>query len=129
MELGFVRHEHDVVGLGRLDPVGRLFLAGRVDDMIVSGGENVYPGPVLEAILAHPAVEDAVLSAVADAEFGQRLRVTVSARPGAVLTEAELRTWLRDRLSRAEQPRDVSIVDSLPRTATGKALRPRDDQG
>ncbi len=110
--------------LGRLDPVGRLFLAGRVDDMIVSGGENVYPGPVLEAILAYPAVEDAVLSTVADPEFGQRLRATVSARPGAALTEAQLRNWLRGRLSRAEQPRDIVIVDTLPRTATGKPLRP-----
>jgi acyl-CoA synthetase (AMP-forming)/AMP-acid ligase II len=107
---------------GHLDPVGRLFLDGRIDDMIVSGGENVYPAPVAATLATHPDVEDAVLAPVPDDEFGQRLRAWVQVRPGSVLTEAALREWLRGRLSRAEQPRDILLVDELPRTATGKPV-------
>jgi acyl-CoA synthetase (AMP-forming)/AMP-acid ligase II len=109
---------------GYLDRVGRLFLTGRVDDMIVSGGENVYPGPVAEALTTHPEVVDAVLVPVPDPEFGQRLRAVVQVRPGSGLTGDELRRWLRDRLSRAEQPRDIRLVTELPRTSTGKPIRP-----
>jgi acyl-CoA synthetase (AMP-forming)/AMP-acid ligase II/short-subunit dehydrogenase len=109
--------------LGHLDPVGRLFLDGRIDDMIVSGGENVYPGPVADVLLAHPDVADALLEAVPDAEFGQRLRAVVEVRPGGSLTEDALRAWLRSRLSRAERPRDIVLVDALARTSTGKPMR------
>jgi acyl-CoA synthetase (AMP-forming)/AMP-acid ligase II/short-subunit dehydrogenase len=108
---------------GYLDPVGRLFLAGRIDDMIVSGGENVYPAPVAAAMTAHPDVEDVALTPVPDEEFGQRLRACVQVRAGSALTEPELREWLRGRLSRAEQPRDIELVTELPRTATGKPAR------
>jgi acyl-CoA synthetase (AMP-forming)/AMP-acid ligase II len=107
---------------GHLDPVGRLFLHGRMDDMIVSGGENVYPAPVAAALTGHPDVEDAVLAPVPDDEFGQRLCAWVQVRPGATVTAAQLRDWLRERLSRAEQPRDILLVDHLPRTATGKPV-------
>ncbi|GIJ56616.1 SDR family NAD(P)-dependent oxidoreductase [Virgisporangium aurantiacum] len=106
--------------LGRLDLAGRLFLAGRVDDMIVSGGENVYPGPVLAALAAHPDVAEAVVTAVDDAEFGQRFAAWVEPVPGRAPTPSDLVAWLRPRLSRAERPRDVHVVDHLPRTATGK---------
>ena len=109
--------------LGHLDPAGRLFLDGRLDNMIVSGGENVYPGPVAAVLTSHPDVEDAVLTAVADDEFGQRLRATLQVRAGSSLTEAQLRVWLRERLSRAEQPRDIVFVNRLARTATDKPLR------
>jgi acyl-CoA synthetase (AMP-forming)/AMP-acid ligase II len=111
--------------LGRLDDVGRLFLVGRTDDMVVSGGENVYPLPVAEALAAHPAVADAVVAPVSDEEFGQRLRAFVVPRPASEVSEEELRGWLRSRLSRAEQPRDIVFVSDLPRTATGKPLAPR----
>jgi acyl-CoA synthetase (AMP-forming)/AMP-acid ligase II/short-subunit dehydrogenase len=109
---------------GHLDPVGRLFLHGRMDDMIVSGGENVYPAPVAATLATHPDVDDAVLAPVPDAEFGQRLRAWVQVRPGSALTEAALREWLRGRLSRAEQPRDIELVAELPRTASGKPVSP-----
>ena len=82
--------------------------------MIVSGGENVFPAPVAATLAAHPEVDDAVLAPVPDPEFGQRLRAWVRVRPGSALTETELRHWLRDRLSRAEQPRDITFVDRLP---------------
>lgn len=78
--------------------------------MIVSGGENVYPGPVAAVITEHPDVSDVLLESVADPEFGQRLRATVEIHPGRALTADQLRDWLRPRLSDAERPRDLSIV-------------------
>ncbi|MEH0843607.1 SDR family NAD(P)-dependent oxidoreductase [Micromonospora sp. CPCC 205711] len=111
--------------LGHLDLVDRLLLDGRIDDMIVSGGENVYPGPVVAVITSHPDVADAVLRPVPDEEFGQRLLATVEVRTGRTLTEASLREWLRHRLTRAELRRDIVIVATLPRSATGKPTRDR----
>ncbi|BEL04827.1 hypothetical protein Q0Z83_030180 [Actinoplanes sichuanensis] len=109
--------------LGHLDPAGRLFVDGRLDDMIVSGGENVYPGPVAAVLTAHPDVTDVLLEAVPDAEFGQRLRATVEVREGSALTVERLREWAANRLSRAERPRDLRLVPQLRRTATGKPVR------
>ncbi|MEV6305401.1 SDR family NAD(P)-dependent oxidoreductase [Actinoplanes sp. NPDC051861] len=109
--------------LGHLDLAGRLFVDGRLDDMIVSGGENVYPAPVGAAITSHPDVSDVLLEPVPDAEFGHRLRATVELLPGRTLTPDQLRAWLSTRLSPAERPRDITVVPELPRTATGKPLR------
>ncbi|WP_088319677.1 SDR family NAD(P)-dependent oxidoreductase [Kineosporia sp. R_H_3] len=111
--------------LGHVDVTGRLFLDGRDDEMVVSGGENVYPAPVLAAIEAHPDVADAVVRPVPDDEFGTRLAATACRRPGTALGPQELREWLRPRLSRAEMPRDLEVVDDVPRTATGKPRRER----
>jgi acyl-CoA synthetase (AMP-forming)/AMP-acid ligase II/short-subunit dehydrogenase len=109
--------------LGHVDLAGRLFVDGRLDDMIVSGGENVYAGPVAAILTGHPDVADALLEPVADAEFGQRLRATVELHPGRSMTADQLRKWLEPRLSRAERPRDITIVAALRRTATGKPVR------
>jgi fatty-acyl-CoA synthase len=104
--------------LGYLDSGGRLFIVGRADDMIVSGGENVYPREVEEVLAEHPAVADASVHGVADAEFGQRLAaVVVTAGP---VTGDELRRHVRDALGRHKVPRDVEFVDDLHRTSTGK---------
>ncbi|MGW3810002.1 class I adenylate-forming enzyme family protein [Micromonospora sp. NPDC005113] len=111
--------------LGHLDLVGRLLLDGRIDDMIVSGGQNVYPAPVAAVITSHPDVADAVLRPVPDVGFGQRLLATVEVHTDRTLTEASLREWLRHRLTRAELPRDIVIVTTLPRSATGKPTRDR----
>ncbi len=109
--------------LGHVDLAGRLFVDGRLDDMIVSGGENVYTGPVAAILTSHPDVADALLEPVADAEFGQRLRAIVEVRPGRSLTADQLREWLDTRLSRAERPREITVVTALRRTATGKPVR------
>jgi len=111
--------------LGHLDLAGRLFVDGRLDDMIVSGGENVYAGPVAAIVTSHPDVADALVEPVADAEFGRRLRATVELHPGRSLTADELRTWLDTRLPPAERPRDITVVPALDRTATGKPVRSR----
>ncbi|MEY8017807.1 AMP-binding protein [Mycobacterium servetii] len=109
--------------VGHFDRAGRLFIDGREDEMIVSGGENVYPGEVEEALARHPDVLDAAVVGVADEEFGQRLRAYLVARPGVSLSERDVRDYVRDRLARFKVPRDVVFVDALPRNAAGKVLK------
>ena len=109
--------------LGHLDEEGRLFLDSREDDMIVSGGENVYPGQVEEVLLRHPDVADAVLVGVEDERFGQRLVAFVVPRPQSGLTEDEVIRFSRESLARFKVPREVHLRDELPRNALGKVLR------
>lgn len=107
--------------LGHLDRAGRLFVDGREDDMIVSGGENVYPVEVEECLAAHPAVAEAVVVGVPDDDFGQRLVAYVALRAAA--TEDELIAHVRANLARYKTPRQVVVLDEFPRNATGKVLR------
>jgi fatty-acyl-CoA synthase len=109
--------------LGHLDEDGRLFLDSREDDMIVSGGENVYPGQVEEVLLRHPDVADAVLIGVEDERFGQRLVAFVVPRPGSGLTQDEVIRFSRESLARFKVPREVHLREELPRNALGKILR------
>ena len=109
--------------LGHLDKAGRLFVDGREDDMIVSGGENVYPAEVEDCLMNHPGVVEAVVVGVPDEEFGQRLvAYVVPAGPRAVTPE-ELIQHVRANLARYKTPRQVVLVEDLPRNATGKVLR------
>jgi len=109
--------------MGYFDEAGRLFFVGREDDMIVSGGENVYPRAVENALADHPGVADNAVIGVPDKDFGQRLAAFVVPRPDADIDEAELREYLKDKVSRFEQPRDITIVAEIPRNPTGKVLR------
>lgn len=109
--------------VGHLDEHGLLHVDGRDDDMIVSGGENLFPREVEELLATHPAVDEVVVLGVPDEEFGQRLRAVVVLRPGATCDADELRDLARSRLARHKVPRDVWFRDSLPRNATGKVLR------
>ncbi|MGW4098569.1 AMP-binding protein [Mycobacterium sp. NPDC004974] len=113
----------DTGDLGYLDASGRLFVAGRDDDMIISGGENVFPRPVEEALAVLPQVADVAVVGVPDPEFGQRLAAFVVRTEGASLDEDTVKNYVRNRLSRFSIPRDVTFVDQLPRTATGKVLK------
>jgi fatty-acyl-CoA synthase len=108
---------------GHFDSAGRLFVDGRDDDMIISGGENVFPGEVEDVIATHPAVVEAAVIGVDDEEFGQRLKAFVVLRTGAALDEAGVKDFVRENLARYKVPRDVVFVDALPRTTTGKVLR------
>jgi acyl-CoA synthetase (AMP-forming)/AMP-acid ligase II len=110
---------------GYLDADGRLFVSGRDDDMIVSGGENVFPRPVEDLLLTLPQVLDAAVVGVPDREFGQRFAAYVVPRPGMALSPALVRDYVHAHLPRFAVPRDVIFVDSLPRNATGKILRRR----
>ncbi len=109
--------------LGHFDRSGRLFVDGREDDMIVSGGENVYPGEVENLLATHYQVRESAVLGVPDAEFGQRLRAFVVPVPGARVDPEELKLFVRDRLARHKVPREVVVVTALPRNATGKVLR------
>lgn len=109
--------------LGYIDEAGRLYVGGRDDDMIVSGGENVFPREVEDLLAAHPAVLEAAVVGVPDESFGQRLAAWVVVRPGATLDAEQVRDHVREHLARHKVPRDVAFLDELPRNATGKLLR------
>jgi acyl-CoA synthetase (AMP-forming)/AMP-acid ligase II len=109
--------------MGYLDDAGRLYVVGREDDMIISGGENVYPRAVQNALAAHPDVADNAVVGVPDERFGHRLSAFVVLQPGRGTDVAALREYLTDRVSRFEQPRDIQIVALIPRNAAGKVVR------
>src|SRR4051812_1152889 len=120
--------EKDVVGdmmdtgdMGYLDEAGRLFIVGREDDMIVSGGENVYPRAVENALAEHPDVADNAVIGVPDPDYGERLAAYVV--PQTTIEEATLREYLKSKVSRFEQPRDIRIVETIPRNPAGKVMR------
>jgi fatty-acyl-CoA synthase len=114
--------------VGFQDESGRLFVVGRADDMIVSGGENVYPGQTEELITSFPEVLEAAVIGVDDAEFGQRLAAFVVLHEGQRLAPEDVRDRVKAALPRFAVPRDVRFVDSLPRNATGKVV-PRELEG
>jgi acyl-CoA synthetase (AMP-forming)/AMP-acid ligase II len=109
--------------LGYFDSEGRLFVAGRDDEMIVSGGENVYPREVEDLLAKHPAVKDVAVIGVTDEQFGQRLRAFVVANDEPPVSDSELQEYVRDRLARFKVPREVEFLDELPRNASGKILK------
>lgn len=107
---------------GTFDAHGRLHVVGRDDDMIVSGGENVFPREVEDLLASHPDITEAAVIGVPDPEFGQRLKAVVVRRDGASLTEADLAAHVKANLAGFKVPRDIVFVDELPRNATGKVL-------
>jgi fatty-acyl-CoA synthase len=109
--------------MGHLDESGLLFVDGRDDDMIVSGGENVFPGEVENLLTSRQDVADAAVIGVPDEDFGQRLKAFVVPTDGAELDATELRDYVRANLARYKVPREVVFLDELPRNATGKVLR------
>jgi fatty-acyl-CoA synthase len=109
--------------IGHFDDAGRLFIDGREDDMIVSGGENLFPGEVEELLITHPAIEEAAVVGVDDEDFGKRLAAFVVLRPGETLTDDDVRDFVKRNLARYKIPRDVAFVSELPRTPTGKVLK------
>ena len=115
---------HMVSGdVGRIDHNGLLFVVGRDDEMIVSGGENVYPLEVEEVLGAYPGVGEVAVIGVDDEKFGQRLAAYVVARPGFELGEADLKQHVKQQLAGYKVPREVHFLDELPRNATGKVLK------
>ena len=109
--------------VGYLDEAGRLFVVGRDDEMIVSGGENVYPIEVEKTLAAHPEVAEAAVIGVADEQYGQRLAAFVVLEPGSSATTDTLKEHVRENLANYKVPREVSVLDELPRGSTGKILR------
>jgi len=109
--------------LGYQDEKGYYYLRGRVDSMIVSAGENVYPLEVEQMLLTHPQVEDAGVIGVSDEYFGQRLKAYVLLQPDAQMQTEELIKWLRPRLARFQLPKEIVLVEDLPYTSLGKLNR------
>ena len=121
--------KHHIDGLmstgdvGHFDADGRLFVDGRDDEMIVSGGENVFPREVEDLLSDHPGIAEAAVIGVADDEWGQRLRAFVVRVGEGGPDEAELQDLVRGQLARYKVPREVHFIDELPRNATGKVVR------
>jgi acyl-CoA synthetase (AMP-forming)/AMP-acid ligase II len=108
---------------GRLDEDGFLFLDGRLDDVIVRGAENLSPGEIEDCLLAHPAVADAAVVGVPDAEWGETVGAAIVLEPGQRASVDELQQWVRERLRSTKMPTVVQLRDELPYNETGKLLR------
>jgi acyl-CoA synthetase (AMP-forming)/AMP-acid ligase II len=109
--------------VGYLDDAGRLFVVGRDDEMIVSGGENVYPIEVEKTLAAHPDVAEAAVLGVDDEQYGQRLAAFVVLDDGATATPETLKAHVRENLANYKVPRQIVVLDELPRGSTGKIVR------
>jgi acyl-CoA synthetase (AMP-forming)/AMP-acid ligase II len=109
--------------VGYLDAAGRLFVVGRDDEMIVSGGENVYPIEVEKALAAHAEVSEAAVLGVDDDQYGQRLVAFVVLTDGAAATTDDLKAHVRENLANYKVPRTITVLDELPRGSTGKIVR------
>jgi fatty-acyl-CoA synthase len=109
--------------VGHFDDAGRLFIDGRDDEMIVSGGENVFPREVEDLLAGHDAVKEVAVIGVDDEEFGQRLKAFVVLEEHGSVEEDELKGHVKENLAGYKVPREVEFLDSLPRNATGKILK------
>jgi len=102
------------------DAEGDLFLCGRVDDMVVSGGENVYPIELENILMQHPDIDSVAVVGIPDEEFGQRLKAVIILKSGAMLTSSVLQGWLKPRVARYQMPAIIEFRDALPYTTLGK---------
>jgi acyl-CoA synthetase (AMP-forming)/AMP-acid ligase II len=108
---------------GFLDEDGYLFLEGRLDDVIVRGAENLSPGEIEDVLVAHPAVAEAAVFGLPDTEWGEKVVAAVVLQPDAVADEAELQSWVRERLRSTKTPERIHFRGELPHNETGKLLR------
>jgi fatty-acyl-CoA synthase len=109
--------------VGYFDDDGRLFVSGRDDDMIVSGGENVFPRELEDALATHPDIADVVVTGIPDETYGQRLAAYVVPREGANLTHDDIVVYAKDRVARFAVPKATQFLDELPRNPTGKVMK------
>jgi fatty-acyl-CoA synthase len=109
--------------VGRFDDAGRMFVEGRDDEMIVSGGENVFPKEIEDLLARYDGVAEAAAIGVEDEDFGQRLRAFVVTKDGASVSEDDLKGHVKKNLARYKVPREIVFLDELPRNATGKVLK------
>ncbi|MBN2662749.1 MAG: AMP-binding protein [Bacteroidales bacterium] len=109
--------------LGYVDKDGHLFLAGRADDMIVSGGENVYPIVVENVMIQHTDIEQVVVIGINDSDFGQRLKAFVVKSKNSSITEDDLFKWVKNKVARYEMPAKIEFIDEIPITPVGKIDR------
>lgn len=113
-------HSGDV---GHFDEAGRLFVSGRDDDMIISGGENVFPRELEDCLIEHPEIQDVVVVGLADKDWGQVLAAYVVRAEGSSITQEEIAAHAKEHVSRFAVPRSVMFIDELPRNPTGKVMK------
>jgi fatty-acyl-CoA synthase len=106
--------------LATLDADGYCRIVGRIKDMLIRGGENVYPAEVEEFLLGHPDIAQAQVFGVPDARLGEEVAAWIVLRPGRTLAPEALRDWCRGRIAGYKVPRHIRVVDAFPLTATGK---------
>jgi long-chain acyl-CoA synthetase len=109
--------------LGRLDEEGRIFLVDRAKDLVISGGENVYPVEVENVLAEHPQLAEVAVIGVPHERWGETVKAIVVPRPGAQVSQDEVIAFVRRRLAGFKCPTSVDVVAMLPRTATGKVLK------
>jgi acyl-CoA synthetase (AMP-forming)/AMP-acid ligase II len=109
--------------VGHFDEKGRLFIDGRDDEMIVSGGENVFPREVEDLLSDHDGIDEAAVIGVDDEKYGQRLKAFVVLTSGKKLSEDEIKAYIKSNLARYKVPREIEFMDELPRNPTGKVLK------
>jgi acyl-CoA synthetase (AMP-forming)/AMP-acid ligase II len=109
--------------VGHFDDEGRLFIDGRDDDMIVSGGENVFPQEVEDLLSGHESISEAAVFGIDDEEFGQRLKAVVVTKGSKQLSEDDVKKFVKSNLAGYKVPKEVEFIDELPRTSTGKVLK------
>jgi acyl-CoA synthetase (AMP-forming)/AMP-acid ligase II len=109
--------------VGHFDAGGHLFVDGRDDEMIVSGGENVFPREVEDLLSDHDAIDEVAIIGVDDAQFGQRLKAYVVTTKGKEVSEEELKAYVKKNLAGYKVPREIVFMEELPRNATGKVLK------
>lgn len=109
--------------IGYLDEDGDLYIVQRRSDLILTGGENVYPREVENALRRHPDIEEAVVVGVADAEWGQRVAAAIQVKHGKTLSPQDVMRFAREELAGYKIPRQIRFVDGFPRTASGKIQR------
>jgi acyl-CoA synthetase (AMP-forming)/AMP-acid ligase II len=108
---------------GYLDSDGYLFIHDRVKDMIITGGENVYPAEVESAIYGHPALAEVAVIGVPDDKWGEAVKAVCVAKPGMSIDESDIIAWTRERIAGFKVPKSIDVIDALPRNASGKILR------
>ncbi|HUD95553.1 AMP-binding enzyme, partial [Sphingobium sp.] len=108
---------------GRMDADGYVYLADRIKDMIITGGENVYPAEVENALFSHPNVHDVAVIGIPDPKWGEAVKAIVVPVEGRQPDPAALIAWARERIAAYKAPKSVSFADSLPRNPSGKILR------
>ena len=109
--------------MGWIDADGYIFLAGRKDDMIIRGGENIAPAEIEAVIYSHPAIDEAAVIGVPDVEWGQRVAAVIVLRAGATATAEEIMEFCRQRLASFKKPEVIRFADELPKNQMGKVLR------
>jgi acyl-CoA synthetase (AMP-forming)/AMP-acid ligase II len=109
--------------MGYMDRDGYLFIMDRSKDMIITGGENVYPREIEEVLIRHPAVREVAVIGVPDPKWGESVKAIVSLVPGACATEVEIIAFCRDRIAGYKKPKSVDFVAELPKNNYGKILK------